>query len=248
MAEVSRNSFVFYASFYEALENLPAENQLELYTAICKYSLYDETPEMSGISKAMFTLMKPNIDAATKRYDANAENGKKGGRPKKSQPETQLKPNKNPTETQLKPNLNLNKDKDSDKDENEDSDKEWDKEYQLIAGLYSSLCPSLPPIKSLTPSRVEIIQESLNTFSVDDFRECFILAESSGFLTGNNERQWKASFDWLIDANNMAKVLEGNYINKATLFHASDSTRTSTRSTGGNIFAELLEDEMRANQ
>ena len=38
----------------------------------------------------MFTLIKPNIDSANKRYISSVENGKKGGRPK-----TQLKPKNN---------------------------------------------------------------------------------------------------------------------------------------------------------
>ena len=38
-------------------------------------------------------------------------------------------------------------------------------------------------------------------------------AESSNFLKGSNKRNWKANFDWLINDNNMAKVLEGRYRN-----------------------------------
>lgn len=105
-----RESFVFYASFYEAIKELPDNTQLELYTAICKYSLYGELPELSPISKALFTAIKPNIDKAAARYVASVENGKKGGRPK-----TQHKPNENPekpsdnlNQTQHKPNENLN--------------------------------------------------------------------------------------------------------------------------------------------
>ena len=91
-----KDSFVFYASFYEAIKDLPQEIQLELYTAICKYSLYGEQSELSVIAKSIFTVIKPNIDKATARYTASIENGKKGGRPSKK---NLKKPNRNPTET-----------------------------------------------------------------------------------------------------------------------------------------------------
>jgi hypothetical protein len=119
-----RDSFVFYKSFYEAIAEVPTEYRLEIYEAICKYSLFGEIPEMQGISKAMFTLMKPNIDATAKKYRASVENGKKGGRPKKDKPdenptETETKPKQNPTETETEANANLNEDVDVDVDEDE---------------------------------------------------------------------------------------------------------------------------------
>lgn len=77
-----RESFVFYSSFYEALKELPEETQLELYKALCEYSFNDNIPELSPVAKAMFTVMKPNIDKAAARYTASVENGRKGGAPK----------------------------------------------------------------------------------------------------------------------------------------------------------------------
>ena len=44
-----------------------------------------------------------------------------------------------------------------------------------------------------------------------DFETLFIKAEASSFLKGRNDRNWIASFDWLIKDANMAKVLDGNY-------------------------------------
>lgn len=35
--------------------------------------------------------------------------------------------------------------------------------------------------------------------------------EASAFLTGKNDRGWKARFDWVIDPTNMNKILEGCY-------------------------------------
>lgn len=54
------------------------------------YAFADELPELSGIEKAIFTIIKPQIDANNKRY----ENGRKGGRPPKKT-ETTEEENKN---------------------------------------------------------------------------------------------------------------------------------------------------------
>lgn len=107
---MERDSIIFYKSFYEAIKNIPNEEQLKLYNAIFSYSFTETEPKIEeGIAKAMFILMKPNIDSANARYKASIENGKKGGRPKS---ETQEKPNNNPTITQEKPNDNPTKTQD----------------------------------------------------------------------------------------------------------------------------------------
>ena len=77
-----KESTVFYKSFFDAIKNIPQEEQLQVYNAIFEYSFYEKTPKLNdGIAKALFTIMKPNIDSANARYRASVENGRKGGRP-----------------------------------------------------------------------------------------------------------------------------------------------------------------------
>lgn len=76
---MERQWFIFYSSFYEAISNLPAENQLELYNAIASYSFTFIEPELSWISKVVWVLIKPQLDANSKRF----LDWCKGGRPKK---------------------------------------------------------------------------------------------------------------------------------------------------------------------
>ena len=87
-------------------------------------------------------------------------------------------------------------------------------DYQQIAEMYNSLCPSLPSVKSVSENRKKAIKARLNSYSMEDFETLFRKAEASDFLKGSNDRNWSASFDWLIKDANMAKVLEGNYDNK----------------------------------
>ena len=109
-----KESVVFYKSFYDAIKKIPEEYQLELYNAIFQYSFEDIEPtNLSSKAEVIFTLTKPNIDSAQRKYKASVENGNKGGRPKKNNPsKTQQEPNNNSNKTQDKPkripNHNLN--------------------------------------------------------------------------------------------------------------------------------------------
>ena len=78
--KVIRKSFVFYDSFYRAMNYLTEEEKIEYIYAICNYSLYDIRIEMSPKIEGMFELVKAQIDANIKKR----EDGKKGGRPPNS--------------------------------------------------------------------------------------------------------------------------------------------------------------------
>ena len=95
-----------------------------------------------------------------------------------------------------------------------DIDKEKKVDCQQIADLYNSICISFPKLRSLSDSRRKAIKARLNTYSIEDFQTVFENAESSSFLKGSNDRNWTATFDWLIKDTNMVKVLEGNYADK----------------------------------
>jgi predicted phage replisome organizer len=110
----------------------------------------------------------------------------------------------------------------TEEDKEEEKDKELDirerereaAPLQQIADLYNSVCKSFPALRSLSDSRKKAIKARLNTYSVDDFKTVFEKAEASSFLKGSNDRNWTATFDWLIKDANMAKVLDGNYDDK----------------------------------
>ena len=101
-----------------------------------------------------------------------------------------------------------------------DIDKELDKEkekidYQLIVDMYNDTCVSFPRLKTLSENRKKSIKSRLKTYSYDDFKTLFEKAEASDFLKGKNNKDWSATFDWLIKDSNMAKVLDGNYDNRS---------------------------------
>lgn len=101
---MSRDNTIIYRSFYEAIMDLPKENQADLWQAIFEFALDFKEPELSGINKTVFTLIRPQLEANNKKYKTGVEHGhkgarhgKKGGRPKNE------KPSNNPQETLTKP-------------------------------------------------------------------------------------------------------------------------------------------------
>ncbi len=113
-----RDSYIFYRSFYEAMEDLNDSDQLTIYRTISIYALEGKEPEISGFPKAIFSLIKPILEANRKRW----ENGNKGGRPK-NQKGTEEEPNENQELTKTKATETkpkANKDKELDKDKNKD--------------------------------------------------------------------------------------------------------------------------------
>ncbi len=153
-----KDGFVFYASWWEAIKNLQREMQGDVLTAIIEYGLYGETTESpKPIASAMLAMVKPQIDANNQRY----ENGKKGGRPKanNNQTETKPKPNENQNITKRKPNNNQTetKPKPKDKDISEDIYKESSTKVEPKKGKAAA--------EAATLSRKEIFYQSLVPFT-----------------------------------------------------------------------------------
>ena len=97
-----RDSFIFYRSFYEAINDLDNETQLQIYQAIARYSLNFEESEFNGISKAIFTLIKPQLEANNKRYS-------NGTKPKQSK--TEAKHKQTASKARANKNVNVNENK-----------------------------------------------------------------------------------------------------------------------------------------
>ena len=162
------------------------------------------------------------MDANNKKYvngQKGAEYGKLGGRPKKNKENPIGVIEKNPNGLLEKtPNVNVNENVN-------DNEKEKEVSYQLIADMYNDICISFPRLTKLSDARKKAINARLKKYSLDDIKKVFTLAEESDFLKGSNNRNWSANFDWLMNDTNMAKVLDGNYINKANKIEIDSNFR-----------------------
>lgn len=58
-----RNQFAFHGSYYEAAKALPKKERVNVILAVCGYALDGEEPELDGLSKAVFELIRPQLDS-----------------------------------------------------------------------------------------------------------------------------------------------------------------------------------------
>ena len=150
---MARDSFIFYRSFYEAINELSKENQADTYDAIMQYALNQKEVELVGISKAIFSLVKPQLDANYKRY----ENGKQ----KKSKTEAKQKQTVSKIRTNVTVNDNVNVNVNvNDNDNNNASD-------SCIDGLQKIIDFYNENIGAITPYGLEILRSYAEEMPVD---------------------------------------------------------------------------------
>ena len=108
-----RDSFVFYATWHEAISSLPEDLRGKALFAIIEYALTGiESADIDPVAKAMLELVKPQINANRQRY----ENALKGGNRRNKSAnqeatkveniETKVQPNANQRLTKLLPKNN----------------------------------------------------------------------------------------------------------------------------------------------
>lgn len=98
----------------------------------------------------------------------------------------------------------------------EESNKTKISKAQEVVDHYNAICTNLPRVVRLTDKRrraVRLIHDK--GYTPEQLDEAFRRAQASCFCAGQNDRHWKADFDWLLNENNLVKVLEGKYDNPA---------------------------------
>lgn len=233
---MAKKSFNLYKSWYpliEALYSQSPENAGMLFVAIMAYQNDGTEPEISSPIYSHFCLMKQKFEEDNKAYEdaceSYRENGKRGGRPKKPN-ETK---NNQSGFSETKAGANLTKHNqtkpDTDTDTVTDTDTDTVKDikgdranaeplpfidYEEVVKEYNSICVSLPRVTTISDARKKAIRARVKAYGTVKINKAFVMAEESDFLKGSNNRNWIATFDWIMSDRNMAKILDGNYANK----------------------------------
>lgn len=176
------DSFVFYRSFYEAIKEVPKKHRAVIYEAVFEYVFESKEPSISGVPSALWKLIKPQLDASSKRYENSkkgAEYGKLGGRPRKNASDE--KPLKGSDKKPLKGNesktLNVNVNSNSNLNSNVNCN-----------SASPDTTDNNAPANSKRPSNTEIAVE----VSVKGYK---LSGESiNNFIEYNDERGWQG--DW----------------------------------------------------
>lgn len=130
----------------------------------------------------MHGRVREELDRAAERADANRENGKKGGRPKKRGGGGESSPCP----------------------------------QQEIIALYHEILPALPPVREWTGDADLRARwrSSPERQSLDWWRTFFAYIAKSPFLMGERG-DFQASLGWIVRAKNFAKIVNGNYEERA---------------------------------
>ena len=112
-----------FLDYLDAVEPLGDAERGGLFTALMQYARTGEAPQLSGNERFLFPMMRAQIDRDSAEYkdycEKQAENGKKGGRPKKP---------KNPPFSGKPTASQKSQDKDEDKEKDKDEDKDSGKD------------------------------------------------------------------------------------------------------------------------
>lgn len=181
-----RESFVFYRSFLEAIEDLDIATQNEFFMAISKYALDGQHPQFTGLKQAVWKQIKYNLDISIARYEKCVDNGGKGGAPKgsKNNPKGRnqySKDNqKDNQEDNQEDNLNVNDNSNDNPNVNDNANDK--KEINLKRQTFKS--PTLQEVKDY------VLEKGYN-MSAEMFFDYYT---SNGWKVGRNSmKDWKAA-------------------------------------------------------
>jgi len=123
------------------------------------------------------------------------------------------------------------------------AEKEKEKiDFDKVGESFNRICISLTPVQAMSGRRKTAISETYPY--VKDrggFEKLFEEVKNSGFLCGKNKNGWKATFDWIIKADNALKILEGNFRDKKEKqgsFDTDDFFLAALKRSYGDNFSE----------
>ena len=184
MSNQERESFVFYRSFFDQLEELSAADAFPLYRAIARYGLLHEEPDLKGIQKVVFIGVRAQLEANWKRWENGIKGagfGKLGGAPKGNQNARKTTPKQGQNNPKTTPNENENVNVNENENENEN-----------VKGDVGEN----PPCRRFTPPSLQEVEAYLRAKGIGNVSaEAFVaFYESNGWKVGKNPmKNWKAA-------------------------------------------------------
>lgn len=68
-----------------------------------------------------------------------------------------------------------------------------------------------PPIRKMTAQRTRQLDARIRDSTFDEWQDAMAALERSAFCRGENDRGWRADFDFLLQPKSFTKLLEGAY-------------------------------------
>lgn len=186
---MERKQFTWYRSYYDALKELPAEEFRDIVLAICAYALDGEETELSGVARAIFTLIRPTLEVGRSK----AENRSRTEQTSISAEQT----GNRPEQTKNKPEQTQNKRKQTgNKPEQTRKEKEKEKEREKESenDSYCSPPPPSGPKRFVPPTLAEVQSYVAQRQSPVDPQGFIDFYASKGWMVGKTPmKDWKAA-------------------------------------------------------
>ena len=202
LLSIDKDGYIYYQGVYDSIEEELAEEFSEDIELVRRTVEYLQDNNMLEVNDSDYFL--PQAVEYTGRECYSAERMRRLRERRTSQSDNDVTTSDEETELEIDREIEIER-------ESEERRKTNKIDYQQIADMYNNTCVSFPRLSKLSESRKKAIKARLQTYSVEDFQRMFEMAEGSSFLKGANNRNWSATFDWMVKDANMAKILDGNY-------------------------------------
>lgn len=179
---MERKQFTWYRSYYDALKELPAEEFRAIVLAVCAYALDGEEPELSGVARAIFTLIRPTLEVGRSK----AENRSRAEQtPLSSEQDSNKR-----EQTENKRKQTDNKPEQTRKEK----EKEKEREKESENDSYCSPPPPSGPKRFVPPTLAEVQSYVAERQSPVDPQGFIDFYASKGWMVGKTPmKDWKAA-------------------------------------------------------
>lgn len=202
LLSIDKDGYIYYQGVYDSIEEELAEEFSEDIELVRRTVEYLQDNNMLEVNDSDYFLPQAVEYTGSECY--SAERMRRLRERRTSQSDNDVTTSDEETELEIDREIEI-------VIESEERRKTNKIDYQQIADMYNNTCVSFPRLSKLSESRKKAIKARLQTYSVEDFQRMFEMAEGSSFLKGANNRNWSATFDWMVKDANMAKILDGNY-------------------------------------
>lgn len=186
---MERKQFTWYRSYYDALKEIPAEEFRAIVLAVCAYALDGEESELSGVARAIFTLIRPTLEVGRSK----AENRSRSEQTLLSDEQDSNK--REQTENKRKQTGNKRKQTDNKPEQTrKEKEKEKEREKESENDSYCSPPPPSGPKRFVPPTLAEVQSYVAERQSPVDPQGFIDFYASNGWMVGKTPmKDWKAA-------------------------------------------------------
>lgn len=180
------DKFPFFASYYEALKELPPEEFKAVMVAMCEKSFYDNEVELEGTAKGFYALIKPILERSAELIERRKEYGRRGGQAKaEKQSSSKSVANEKQTSSKSVANVKQSSSKRlADKEKDKDKDIKEKQEKEKVASAPRFVKPTVAEVSAYCRERAN----GINPESFVDFYE------AKGWKVGAQPmKDWRAA-------------------------------------------------------